>query len=137
MAASEKAIEAAIVAARAASDKKATSIIVLDVSERLIFTDTFVVVSGSTDRQVRAIVDAVEEELHKIGVKRIRREGLEGEAHWVLLDFGDVIVHVQQDEDREYYALEKLWGDCPQIELPDDIQPSPAEKPLSFYAIEE
>lgn len=124
-----------IVAARAAADIKATSIIALDVSERLVLTDVFLVVSGSTERQVRSIVNEVEDKMHEAGYKRLRREGLEGEAHWVLLDFGDVMVHVQQDEDREFYALEKLWGDCPTIELPEDVTATPeGEAPSSLSA---
>ncbi|XCB30182.1 ribosome silencing factor [Arcanobacterium hippocoleae] len=135
MSATRTAIEITITAARAASEMKATSITAIDVSERLVLTDTFLVLSGSSERQVRAIVDAVEEAVEKSGQKRIRREGLEGEAHWVLLDFGDLMVHVQQDEDREYYALEKLWGDCPIIPLPDDITADPEykESALSSY----
>ncbi|QOQ38620.1 ribosome silencing factor [Trueperella pecoris] len=121
MAATPESIEQTFIAARAASEGKATSITAIDVSERLVITDVFLVVSGSSERQVRALVDDVEEAMHKAGSKRLRREGLEGEAHWVLLDFGNVMVHVQQDEDREFYALEKLWGDCPIIELPEDI----------------
>ncbi|USR78824.1 ribosome silencing factor [Arcanobacterium pinnipediorum] len=135
MSATQEAIDLTIIAARAASDVKATSITAIDVAERLALTDAFLVVSGSTERQVRAIVDAVEEALHKVGCRRKRREGMEGEAHWVLLDFGILMVHVQQDEDREFYALEKLWGDCPIIELPEDIQASEAaqESALAAY----
>lgn len=122
----------AIVAAKAAADIKATSISAIDVSQRLVLTDAFLVVSGSTERQVRAIADAVEEAVEKSGHPRLRREGLEGEAHWVILDFGDLMVHIQQDEDREFYALEKLWGDCPNIELPADIKAAPEEERSSL-----
>ncbi|WP_052046958.1 ribosome silencing factor [Arcanobacterium sp. S3PF19] len=132
MAATEEAKEMAIVAARAAAELKCTSLVAIDVSQRLVLTDVFVVISGSSERQVRAIVDAVEEAVEKHGMPRLRREGLEGEAHWVLLDFGDIMVHVQQDEDREYYALEKLWGDCPVLDLPDDIKCAPAEEESSL-----
>ena len=125
MSASSEAIEITITAARAAAELKATSIVAIDVSERLVLTDTFLVTSGSTERQVRAIVDAVEEAVEKSGHPRLRREGLDGEAHWVLLDFGELMVHVQQDEDREFYALEKLWADCPLIELPEDVVANP------------
>lgn len=121
MTATPETIEQTIAAARAASVGKATSITAIDVSQRLVITDVFLVVSGSSERQVRALVDEIEEGMYKIGVKRLRREGLEGEAHWVLLDFGNLMVHVQQDEDREFYALERLWGDCPVIELPEDV----------------
>ncbi|WP_019147647.1 ribosome silencing factor [Timonella senegalensis] len=121
MAATEHAKELAITAARAASDRKAAEIIALDVSDHLVLTDAFVIASGNNERQVGAIVDAVEEAMHKAGAKRIRREGKEG-GRWVLIDFGDVIVHVQHQEDRAFYALEKLWADCPAIELPEDAR---------------
>lgn len=117
MTASEQALNYARIAAEAASELKATSIIGLDVSERFILSEIFLVISGSSERQVRAIVDDVEEALLKAGLHRKRREGMQEEAHWVLIDFGDLIVHVQQDEDREFYALERLWGDCPQVDL--------------------
>ena len=81
-----------------------------------MLTEVFLVVSGSTDRQVRSLVDAVDEALLKAGVRRKRREGFD-EGHWVLVDYGDLVVHVQQDEDREFYALERLWADCPSIAL--------------------
>jgi ribosome-associated protein len=116
--ATDRAIELARAAAAAAADKIATDIIALDVSEHLVITDAFVVASAPNDRQVRAIVDAIEERLQGLGAKPIRREGLR-EGRWVLIDFGEVVVHVQHDEDREYYALERLWGDCPPIELPE------------------
>lgn len=121
MTATPETIDQTIAAARAASAGKATSITAIDVSQRLVITDAFLVVSGSSERQVRALVDDIEEAMYKIGVKRLRREGLDGQAHWVLLDFGNLMVHVQQDEDREFYALERLWGDCPLIELPEDV----------------
>ncbi len=121
VAATEHAKELAITAARAASDRKAAEIIALDVSDHLVLTDAFVIASGNNERQVGAIVDAVEEAMHKAGAKRIRREGKEG-GRWVLIDFGDVIVHVQHQEDRAFYALEKLWADCPAIELPEDAR---------------
>ncbi|QGQ18950.1 ribosome silencing factor [Cellulomonas sp. JZ18] len=119
MPASTRAIELAHAAARAASDLKAQEIIALDVSEQLVLTDVFLIASGTNERQVGAIVDAVEEALHKIGAKPVRREG-KGQGRWVLIDFGDVVVHVQHAEDRVYYALERLWKDCPVIELPAD-----------------
>ncbi len=121
MTATEHAIELTIAAARAASDRKAREIIALDVSEQLVLTDVFLIASGRNARQVSAIVDAVEEALHKLGSKTLRREG-RGEGHWVLLDFGDIVVHVQQEEDREFYALERLWKDCPVVELPEDAR---------------
>lgn len=110
-------------AARAAADKKAQEIIALDVSERLVLTDVFLVASGANERQVKAIVDAVDEAMHRAGARAHRKEGV-GEARWVLLDYGDIVVHVQHEDDREYYALERLWKDCPVLELPDDIHAS-------------
>ncbi len=97
--------------------------IALDVSERLVLTDVFLVTSGSSERQVGAIVDGVEEAMHGAGVKALRKEGV-GEGRWVLLDYGDIVVHVQHDEDREFYALERLWKDCPVVPLPEDVTSS-------------
>jgi ribosome-associated protein len=116
--ATPRAVELAVAAAEAAADKLAKEIIALDVSDQLVITDAFVVASADNDRQVRAVVDAVEERLAKLGAKPVRREGLR-EARWVLLDYNDVVVHVQHQEDREFYALERLWKDCPVIELPE------------------
>jgi ribosome-associated protein len=107
-------------AARAASSKLAEDIVAIDVSEHLVITDVFVLASAPNDRQVRAIVDAVEEALNAAGVKPIRREGERG-GRWVLLDFGDIVVHVQHSEERSYYSLERLWRDCPVVELPADV----------------
>ena len=120
MSASERAVELAGVAAGAASARKAEDIVALDVSERLALTDVFVVMSGSNERQVSAIVDAVEERLAAAGVHAVRREG-RGQARWVLLDFGEIVVHVQHEEEREFYALERLWRDCPVIDLPPEV----------------
>ena len=78
------------------------------------------IASGTNERQVSAIVDAIEEDLYKAGAKTIRREG-KAEGRWVLLDFGEIVVHVQHAEDRVYYALERLWKDCPVVELPADV----------------
>ncbi|HZL03799.1 MAG TPA: ribosome silencing factor [Cellulomonas sp.] len=121
MPASERAIELAIAAARAAADLKADEIIALDVSEQLVLTDVFLLASGTNERQVSSIVDAIERALHLLGAKPLRREG-NRTARWVLLDFGDIVVHVQHAEDRVYYALERLWKDCPVIELPADVR---------------
>ena len=108
------------VAARAASDKLADDIIAFDVSEQLVITDAFVLCSASNDRQVRAIVDEVEDKLREVGAKPVRREG-ERDGRWVLLDYADIVVHVQHVEERQFYALERLWRDCPTIELPADV----------------
>lgn len=119
MSATPDAIELARTAARAAAERKAEQIIAIDVSERLALTDVFLIVSGANDRQVRSIVDAVDEAMLKAGAKRKMREGFD-EARWVLIDYGDIVVHVQQTEDREFYSLERLWRDCPLIGLPAD-----------------
>jgi ribosome-associated protein len=116
--ATEEARETALVAAQAAADKLGTDIVLIDVSERLAITDVFVLVSGSNERQVEAIVDEVEEKLRLHGVKPIRREGRR-DGRWVLLDYGDIVVHVQHTEERVFYALERLWRDCPTIDFVD------------------
>ena len=117
MTASDRAVELITAAAQAAADKLADEVIALDVSEQLVITDAFLVASGDNERQVRAIVDAIEEALHKLGVKPVRREGV-SESRWILLDYNEIVVHVQHAEDREFYALERLWKDCPEIGLP-------------------
>jgi ribosome-associated protein len=114
--ATERSLDLAMTAAKAADDKLATTVAGIDVSEQLALTDVFVIVSASTDRQVGAIVDEVEDQLREKGAKPIRREG-ERDGRWVLLDFGDIVVHVQHDEEREFYELERLWKDCPEIDL--------------------
>jgi len=118
--ASERAVELALTAAQAAADKKAENIVLLDVSDHLVITDAFVLASAPNERQVTAIVDAIEEALAKLPekAKPIRREG-ERAGRWVLLDFNDVVVHVQHNDEREFYALDRLWKDCPQIEFVD------------------
>jgi ribosome-associated protein len=114
--ASDRSLELARVAAAAAADKLAEQVVALDVSERLVITEVFLLASAANDRQVRAIVDEIEERLREHGAKPVRREG-EREGRWVLLDFGDLVVHVQHAQEREYYALERLWRDCPQVDL--------------------
>lgn len=116
MTATEHSIEVARAAARAASDKLAQDVIALDVSERLAITDIFFIASASTERQVNAIVDGIEDELHKFGMRPVRREGRSA-GRWVLLDYADIVVHVQHEEDRIFYALERLYADCPVIDL--------------------
>jgi ribosome-associated protein len=115
--AAPEAVDLAVAAAEAASAKFATDIVALDVSAPLAITEVFVLCSAANDRQVRAIVDAIEERLHGMGAKPLRREG-ETEGRWVLLDFGDIVVHVQLAEERIHYAIERLWKDCPMIPLP-------------------
>ncbi len=116
MTATDRALELARAAARAASDKLATTITGIDVSDQLALTDVFVIVSAESERQVGSVVDEVEDVLRDLGAKPVRREG-QREGRWVLIDFGDVVVHVQHDDEREYYELERLWKDCPAIDL--------------------
>ena len=116
MPATEHALDLAKVAALAAEDKLATTITGIDVSEQLALTDVFVIVSAATDRQVGAIVDEVEDKLREVGAKPMRREG-EREGRWVLIDYGDIVVHVQHDEERDFYELERLGKDCPEVDL--------------------
>jgi ribosome-associated protein len=125
MPASARAIELARLAAQAAADKLANDIVLLDVSEQLVITDAFVIASAPTERQVGAIVDEVEFRLRQAGVKPARREG-ERDGRWVLLDFVDIVVHVQHAEERVYYALERLWRDCPAIPYVDADAPRAA-----------
>jgi ribosome-associated protein len=124
--ASDRAISLSVAAAEAASDKLASDIMVLDVSDRLVITDCFVLASAPSDRQVKSVVDEVELRLRNLGVKPVRREG-ERDGRWVLLDFVDIVVHVQHTEERTYYALERLWKDCPVIPVPGlDDRPAAA-----------
>ncbi|MCK9903867.1 MULTISPECIES: ribosome silencing factor [Parafrankia] len=118
MTASPRATELALAAAQAAADKIGQDILVLDVSERLTITDCFVIASAENERQVKGIVDEVEEKLRAMGAKPLRREG-ERDGRWVLLDFADIVVHVQRAEERTYYSLERLWKDCPVIPFTD------------------
>jgi ribosome-associated protein len=118
--ATDRAVELVVVAARAASDKLASQIVAFDVSDQLAITDAFVIASASNDRQVKAIVDEVEDKLREVGAKPLRREG-ERDGRWVLIDYGEVVVHIQHEEERQFYALERLWRDCPSIELPADV----------------
>ena len=118
MTATDRALELVRTAAQAASDKLADNIVAFDVSEQLVITDAFLLCSAPNDRQVKAIVDEVEDRLRAIGAKPVRREG-ERDGRWVLLDYGDLVVHVQHEEERTYYALERIWKDCPQVPLPE------------------
>jgi ribosome-associated protein len=119
MSATETARQMAVLAAQGAADKQGQNIVVIDVSDRLAITDCFVIASGANDRQVGAIVDAVEDKLRDAGHKPARREG-QRDGRWVLLDYVDVVVHVQHTEERVFYALERLWKDCPTFTFTDD-----------------
>lgn len=118
MTATETAIDLARTAAQAAVDKHGEDISIFDVSDRLPLTDCFVVVTATNERQVGAIVDEVTERMRLVGVKALRREG-ERDGRWVLLDFSDIVVHVQHSEERVFYALDRLWRDCPVIPFTD------------------
>jgi ribosome-associated protein len=118
--ASERAREIALTAAQAAADKKAQDIVVIDVADQLAITDAFVIASAANERQVLAVVDAIEEQLVNLPekAKPARREG-QRQGRWVLLDYIDVVVHVQHAEERDFYALDRLWKDCPTIPFVD------------------
>ncbi|MEV6930309.1 ribosome silencing factor [Dactylosporangium sp. NPDC051485] len=127
MPATERARELALTAAQAAADKKAEDIVILDVADQLVITDAFLLASAPNERQVLSIVDAIEERLVQLPekAKPVRREGERG-GRWVLLDYVDIVVHVQHTEEREFYALDRLWKDCPQIEFVDRGLPASA-----------
>jgi ribosome-associated protein len=118
--ATDRAVELVRIAAQAASDKLADDIIAFDVSEQLIITDAFVLCSAPNDRQVKSIVDEIEERLRLGGASPARREG-ERDGRWVLIDYDEIVVHVQHTEERAFYALERLWRDCPTIPLPESV----------------
>lgn len=119
MTASPHALELVKVAALAADSKSGEDLVALDVSGPLPLTDVFLLVTGRSERNVLSIASEIEDKLIEFGAKPLRREG-RSEGRWVLLDFGDLVVHVFHEEDRMYYALERLWKDCPAIpiELP-------------------
>jgi ribosome-associated protein len=116
---SDESREAAVAAARAAAAKQADHIAILDVHGLIVITDYFVICSGSSERQVRTIVEEIEKALRALDRKPVRREG-ETEARWVLLDYVDLVVHVFAEEEREYYDLERLWGDAPRSSWEDE-----------------
>ncbi|MCX4551141.1 ribosome silencing factor [Streptomyces sp. NBC_01387] len=120
MTATDRSIELINAAAQAAADRLAHDITAYDVSDVLSITDAFLLASAPNDRQVKSIVDEIEERLNKdLGAKPVRREG-DRDARWILLDYVDIVIHVQHSEERVYYALERLWKDCPEIPLPED-----------------
>ncbi len=116
MTATDRAVELTRAAAAAAESKLATDVIAFDVSDQLAITDVFLLCSAANAPQVNAVQEAIEEALLAMGAKPVRREG-QREAQWVLLDFADIVVHVQNVEMRTYYALERLWNDCPVVTL--------------------
>lgn len=112
------------IAVRAADAKGATAPVALEVGELFGFADAFLIVSGSVERNVQAISDEIERDLNEAGVRTIRREGREG-GRWVLLDFGDIMVHVFHQEERDFYQLERLWHDCPVIDVSEMLEVAP------------
>ena len=116
MTATGQAVDMARVAAAAAAEKKASDIVALDVSDALVITDVFVLCTGNNEPQIGGVVDAITHRMREAGWKLARQEG-EREQRWVLLDFIDIVVHVQHREERVHYALERLWKDCPMIDL--------------------
>ena len=123
MTAAPASIALALAAARAASDKLATDLVALDVSEQMPLTDIFLMCSARNERMVAAIADAVDDALREEGAPRLRQEG-RSEGRWILLDFGDIVVHVFHEEERFYYQLERLWRDCPVVSLAGIDEPS-------------
>ncbi|MFC5667330.1 ribosome silencing factor [Kitasatospora misakiensis] len=120
MTATEHSQELINVAAQAAADKLAHNIVAFDVSEVLSITDAFLIASASNDRQVRSIAEEIEDQLReKLDIKPVRREG-ERDGRWILLDYLDIVVHVQHSEERSFYSLDRLWKDCPELPLPED-----------------
>jgi ribosome-associated protein len=101
-------------AAHAAIDKLGTDLVAIDLSEHMVLSEVFLLVSGQNERQIDAIADEIERQLAIEGEKPVRRES---SAHWILLDYEDLVVHVQTEEIRQYYMLDRLWNDCPNIEL--------------------
>ena len=122
----ETAEEMLSLASQAAIDKGGEDLVALNVSEPLPLVDIFLLVTGNSERNVAAIADEIEDRLIESGHKRVRREG-RAEARWVLLDFGDLIVHVFHQEERVYYGLERLWKDCPVV--PIDVAEPAADRP--------
>lgn len=116
MTASARAIALTRAAAAAARDKLGADIVAFDVSEQLFITDVFLICSARNQPQLRAIQDAIEEALQLADAKPARREGTR-EGHWVLLDYFDLVIHLQLEEERKFYALERLWSDCPLVDL--------------------
>jgi ribosome-associated protein len=134
-------IEALVrIGANAAAEKKATDVVAMYVGETLVVTDYFLIATGSNDRQVHAIADEIEDALREAGAKPIGREG-ERECKWVLLDYGDFVVHVFQPDERGFYRLEKLWSDAPALALPaavaNVVAPLPENDPEESSRVEQ
>jgi ribosome-associated protein len=115
--ATDEAVELAVAAADAADDKKATDLSILEVADILALVDVFLLVTTASDRQLKAVVDAIEERLREDhGRKVLRREGT-AEGGWMLLDYGDLVCHLFSTEQREFYSLDRLWSDVPRRDV--------------------
>mgnify|MGYP003347624665 FL=1 len=114
MPASEACVERTQIAARAAVDKFGTELVALDLSDQSVLSEIFLIVTASNSKMIDTIADEVEEKLRLVGDKPLRREGTDG---WILIDYSDLVVHIQSPELRRYYMLDRLWNDCPKIEL--------------------
>lgn len=114
MPASKACVERTQIAARAAADKFGTELVALDLSEQSVLSEVFLIVTATNTKMVNSIADEVEEKLRLAGDKPMRRES---SAEWILLDYSDLVVHIQSSELRRYYMLDRLWNDCPKIEL--------------------
>jgi len=112
--------EKAALISRIVTDRKATDVVVLDMQDASSITDYFVICSGGSERQVRAIADAIDEALGSLGLASLGIEGYR-EGHWILMDYGDVIMHVFSQETREYYDLERLWANAPRVDLSGEV----------------
>jgi ribosome-associated protein len=114
MPASKACVERTQIAARAAVDKFGTELVALDLSDQTVLSEVFLIITASNSKMIDTIADEVEEKLRLAGDKPLRREGKD---EWILLDYSDLVVHIQSTELRRYYMLDRLWNDCPQIEL--------------------
>ena len=114
MPASQSCVERTQIAARAAAEKFGTELVALDLSDQTVLSEVFLIVTAANSKMIDTIADQVEEKLRLAGDKPLRREGTD---EWVLLDYSDLVVHIQSSELRRYYMLDRLWNDCPQIEL--------------------
>ena len=114
MSASQSTIEHTQIAARAAADKFGTEMVALDLSEQSVLSEVFLIITGQNAAMISSIADEIEEKLRQVGDKPLRRESTE---EWVLLDYSDLVVHIQSKNLRSYYMIDRLWNDCPKIEL--------------------
>ena len=114
MPASQSCVERTQTAARAAAEKFGSELVALDLSDQTVLSEVFLIITATNAKMIDSIADQVEEQLRLVGDKPLRREGTD---EWVLLDYSDLVVHIQSSELRRYYMLDRLWNDCPKIEL--------------------